>query len=267
LSALFCTPPAFAQSSNQERPLQEVFRTDLVYSQDKGEFQFTTGSSFAWNHGARFFQTPTQAEYGLTDSWQLQVEWDGWQRKSQSGLPSTNGSGDLAVGTKYAFMNIRGSQFHAAVAIDLLIPLGNVDQDLGEGLLIIQPSFILARDFPGFHRAQIFTQSGVAFVHRVKHHADPLDDQPAAHRLILNAGAIFPLHHFILTSELSWQTDRWNHSGVNNELYLTPGAVWKLPARWECAAGISAGLTPQSDPIALLLKFTKEFQLRKNSDL
>jgi hypothetical protein len=265
LSGLSCTPSVFAQSK-QERPLQEVFRTDLVYSQDKGEFQFTAGSSLAWNHGSRRFQTPTQAEYGLTDSWQLQVEWDGWQRRSQLGLPSSNGSGDLALGTKFAFMNIRGSQFHAAFAIDFALPLGNVDQDLGEGLLMIQPSLMLARDLPRLRHAQIFAQSGIAFVRRVRHHLDPLDDEPAAHRLILSGGAFIPLHHFILTSEFSWQTDRWNHSGVNNELYLTSGVVWKLRGHWECAVGISAGLTSQSDPIALQLKLTKEFQLRKNSD-
>ena len=243
-----------------------MFRTDLVYSQDRGELQFTAGSSATWNRAARLFQLPAQVEYGLTDSWQLQVEWDGWQRQAQTALASSNGSGDLSLGTKYAFMNVRRSQFHAALAIDFTLPVGNVDRGLGEGLFTVQPSLILARDLPGFHHIQIFTQSGVAFVHRVKHHSNLLDDEPAAHRLILSGGFFVPLHHAVITSELSWQTDRWNHSGVNNELYLTPGLVWKLTGRWECGVGVSVGLTSMSDPVRLQIKFTREIQTRRNED-
>ncbi len=73
--------------SGRERPLQDVFRTDLVYSQDRGEIQFTTGPGMVWNHGRRLLQFPTQAEYGLTDSWQLQFDWDGWQRQTKRDNP------------------------------------------------------------------------------------------------------------------------------------------------------------------------------------
>jgi hypothetical protein len=256
---------AYAQSG-RERPLQEVFRTDLIYSQDRGEIQFTTGPNIMWSHGLRLVQSPTQAEYGLTDSWQLQFDWDGWQRLTQTGQPSVNGTGDLTVGTKYSFMNVRGSKFHAAIALDFTLPFGSVDRGLGDGLLAIQPSLMLARDIPNYHHVQIFTQSGVAFVHRMKHHLDSLDDEPAAHRFFLSGGFFLPLRHVVITSELSWQTDRWNHSGRDNQIYATSGLVWKFPGRWECGVGVSLGITPTSDPVGLQVKFTKEFQTRRSED-
>jgi hypothetical protein len=74
-----------------------------------------------------------------------------------------------------------------------------------------------------------------------------------------NGGLFVPLRHAVIVTEVSWQTNTWNHNGQINEVDLTPGIVWKLPWRWECGAGASFGLTPTSDRIGLQIKFTREF--------
>jgi hypothetical protein len=249
-----------------ERPLQEVFQTDLVYTQDPGEFQLTAGFGVKRNHGI-LLQWPLQAEYGLTDSWQVQFESDGWRHKTQPGQPTEIGVGDLSLGTKYSFMNIHGSPFHAALSLNIGVPSGSVNQELGEGFLSYEPSVILARDFRGHGNLQVFTQVGISFVQRTQHHRDRADDVPSAHRFQWSGGLFRPFRHVVVTSELSWQTNRWNHGGRDNELYLTSGTVWKLPGRWELGVGVSAGLTPLSDAVGLQVKFAREFQSRNTREI
>jgi hypothetical protein len=256
--AFASAPKAVAQVPREERPLQEVFRTDLVYTQDRGEIQLTTGMRSRWNQGL-LEQWPVQAEYGMTDRLQLQVEWAGWQELRPLGQPSANGPGDVAIGAKYSFMNIRGSAYHAALSFEVVLPSGNTNKDLGDGFLCYTPSLLLARDLSKHRRMQLFTQIGVAFAQRVRHHENFADDAPAAHELEWSGGLFVPLRHAVIVTEVSWQTNTWNHNGQINEIDLTPGIVWKLPWRWECGAGASFGLTPASDRVGLQIKFTKEF--------
>src|SRR5437763_420320 len=82
-----------------DQALQEVFRTELVYTQDRGELQLTTGFSPTWSQST-LLQWPLQIEYGLTNAWQVQIESDGWQRRMQLGQPVVSGLGDLSLGTK-----------------------------------------------------------------------------------------------------------------------------------------------------------------------
>jgi hypothetical protein len=260
--AFLAAPRVAAQMPREERPLQEVFKTDLVYTQDRGEIQLTTGLHTRWNRGP-LLQWLGQTEYGITDRWQLQGEWAGWQEARPWGQPAVSGSGDVSVGTKYSFMNIRGSPFHAAVLFDAVLPSGSLNKDLGEGFLSYTPSLLFARDLPQHHRLQLFTQIGVSFVQRVKRHEDPAQDAPTAHELEWSSGFFVPLRRVVIVSEVSWQTNRWNHNGQINELYLTAGTVWKFPGRWECGAGASFGLTPTSDLIGLQIRFTREFHSRE----
>jgi len=178
-----------------ERPLQEVFRTELVYTQDRGEFQTTAGFSAQSNQGTLLLW-PLQAEYGLTNSRQVQFESGGWQHRIQLGEPTVAGVGDLSLGTKYSFMNIYGPPFHGAVSLNIGVPSGSVNHGLGEGLLSYEPNVHLARDFIEHRNLQVFTQIGISFVQRIQHHRNPADDAPSAH-------------------EFQWSADSSCHSGMS----------------------------------------------------
>lgn len=173
-----------------------------------------------------------------------------------------SGITDLHVGTKYSFLKIHNSNFHAALSFELGLPTGRVDGNLSDGFLEYEPSVILARDFPRLRNLQVFAQTGVGFVQRQKHHADPSDDEPAAHEWNWTGGFFLPLPHVVATTEFAWHTNRWNHGGGQNEVYLTPGAVWKLPGHWECGVGVSFGLTSDAHKVGVALKLTREFQTR-----
>ncbi len=260
LAAVRCV----AQQPDRQ-PVQEVFRTDLVYTQDRGEIQITSGINSVWSHGDRVFAMPVQTEYGLTDTWQLQLEWDGWQHIKPFGDPASAGAGDVSVGVKRSLMNLRRTNSHLALTFDLGLPTGDLAHELGEGLYSAAPSIILAHDFfPHARQLQVFTQTGVELMLGTKW---PSAAGPAPNRFNWSGGAFFVAKRsLILSSELTWQNDRWNHAGRQNTLYATPGTVWKLPLRLELGLGASVGLTPGSERFGVRAQLTREFQPRRAAD-
>lgn len=245
----------------RKQPVQEVFESELVYTQDRGEIQVTTG--FAGRHesaGASVYQWPVQAEYGVTRRLQFGVEWEGPGRIAGDDQVSRHGFMDWHAGAKYSFMNIRNSNFHAAVAAKLGIPTGNVDGGFSEGFMEYEPSVMAARDFPRLRGAQVFFQTGVAFLQRVRRASDAVEEEPDAHEFHWSGGMFIPLHRVVGTAEFAWSTNRWNHGGQANELYVAPGAVWKAPGGWECGFGAAFGITPQADRWTFTMKLTREFE-------
>ncbi len=71
-------------------------------------------------------------EYGLSDAWQIQTEWDGpvWTR-DPSGVV-TSGVGDVSVGSKYVFRCIKGSRYHFSVSADVQFPTGTLPEAADE---------------------------------------------------------------------------------------------------------------------------------------
>ena len=244
----------------KEQPLQEVFQSEVVYTQEKGEVQITVSPTFGKGGGGRLLQTPLSLEYGVTDKWQVELEWQPASFRREAGDEGTaRGTGDLRFGTKYSFMNVRGSSFHSAVGLEVGLPTGSADKGLSEGFVEYEPCFILARDFPKLKGAQLFTQVGVGLLQRPKGRASEDGDEPAAHEFNLNVGGFIPVRHVVLTGELNWQTNRWNHGGQESSLYFTPGLVWHPTRSWEVGVGVPIGLTRGADGFRNIVKFTYEF--------
>lgn len=242
-----------------EQPLQELFLSDTVYPQEKGEFQFTLAPSFRHGRESDRWDVPVSIEYGLSDSWQVELEWAALRVRNPRHGGALAGTGDVEVGTQYSFLNIADSPFHAAARFDVQFPLGDVNRELGEGFIEYQPSVILARDIPQWHNAQLFTQVGFGLVQRVRTPDDRADREPAAHELVWNSGVFVPFSSVVTTLEFSWRNNQWNHGGDENEVYLTPGAVWKLPEDIEVGVGVPFGLNRQSDSIGVITTLTWEF--------
>ncbi|MET0625252.1 MAG: hypothetical protein ABW250_20105 [Pyrinomonadaceae bacterium] len=258
---LAAAPQIDAQEQEKERqPVQEVFQTEMVYPQERGEVQVTFSPTFARGGDRRLFQSPLTIEYGLTDKWQVEVEWQAatFRRQADDG-ETARGSGDLRLGTKYSLMNVRGSDFHTAVGLEVGLPVGNVEKGLGEGFIEYEPYLVLARDLPRLNRAQVFAQVGVGLLQRVKRPRAEDEDEPAAHEFNLNAGVFVPVRRLVVTGEISWQTNRWNHGGDESHLYVTPGVVWHPFGAWEVGVGVPVGLTGGADKFRNVLKLTYEF--------
>lgn len=243
----------------KQQPVQELFQTDVVYPQEAGEWQFTLAPIFRRERAADVSEISASVEYGLTDAWQVGVGWSALVQRDAKNGRTTRGIGDLELGTKYSFLNIGGSSFHAAPRFSVRLPSGNIDKELTEGFVEYDPSLILAKDFPELHNAQLFAQIGLGLVQRVKEPAHVRDRQPAAHQFIWSAGFFVPFERWVPTLEFSANNNRWNHGGEDNQMYLTPGCVWKLFRSAEIGAGVPIGLNRGSASFGIISQFIYDF--------
>jgi len=235
--------------------LQDVFQTELVYPQEKNEFQFTVLPSYHRYSAFQHYQLPFIAEYGITDRWQLGLEWNTFQHNRSDQGNSVNGTGDLEIGTKYGFMNIGNSDFHAAIGFDVGIPLGNGDKELGEGLWEYDPYLLMAVDFPKLNNAQLFGQTGISFVQQKG------IDEPEGNELNMGGGFFIPCKPFIFSSELTWY-----HSKEANQLFYTPGAVLTMKKGWETGLAFPLGLNKQTLNFGITAMITFEFTIERDND-
>jgi len=241
------------------QPVQEVFQTGLVYPQERGEVQLSYTSRFSKGKDRSSLQTPLNLEYGITDRWQIEIEWDAMSRRTKTGEATTSGRGDLSIGTQYSFMNMKGSNFHSAVGFEVSIPTGSIEKELSEGFLEYTPYLILARDLPKLNNMQIFSQVGVTFVQHARRKLGADDDAPAAQKFDVGVGTFMPFGHLVFTSEFNLSTNRWNNGGREREIYATPGVVWRLPGNLEIGVGTPVGLTRDADKFGAILKLVYEF--------
>lgn len=216
--------------------------------------QVTTGAHIEKRHGDNAAGMPLRVEYGITDAFEVELEWEAITGHF-GGADDAVGPGDMAIGARYTAMNLGGSNLHAAGGFELELPTGNADADLGEGAIVYEPFVLLAVDLPTSVPVQLFTQVAVGFVQRI----DGPHDETAAHELFWSSGAFVALGPFRVTTEITWNTNRWN-GGDESALELTPGLVWHPSEAFEVGFGVPIGLTADADPIGAILLFTIEIE-------
>jgi hypothetical protein len=258
---LFSVSCACADESTNKftRPIEELFKTDVIYPEAKGEFQFELAPTFQRAAGGDTWTVPLSMEYGLTSRWQAEAEWNAFVQSNPTGGSTTCGVGDLELGTQYSFLNVGGSLFHVAPRFSIEFPLGDVNKNLSEGFIEYKPAVIVARDFPWLHDTQFFTEVAFNLVQRVKTPSDPDEREPAADGLDWNSGFFVPFSRGAISMEFNWDNNRWNNHGNENQMYLTPGLIWKLPGDVEASVGIPVGLNGDSDRFEIIIHLIVEF--------
>jgi hypothetical protein len=250
---------ATGAANSEKRPIEELFKTDLVYPQEKGELELELASVYQDHSGADTWTLPLSLEYGLTDRWQVEAEWDSLVQRHSRHQPAARGVGDLQIGSQYSFLNIGGSLWHIAPRFSVEFPVGDVNKDLSEGFMEYQPALILARDFPELHHTQFFTEIGASFLKRALTPADKADIQPAAHELDWGTGGFVLFPHAAATLEFNWADNQWNHHGTGDEMYLTPGCLWRAARNVELGLGIPVGLNSGADRFDVTAHMVWEF--------
>lgn len=248
-----------ASTNRVKRPIEELFKTDVVYPQAQGELEVEVASVYQNHAGGDIWTIPLSLEYGLNNRWQVEAEWDSLVQRFPAHQSAVRGVGDLELGTQYSFMDVGGSSFHIAPRFSVELPVGDVNQDLSEGFLEYQPSVILARDFPELHHTQFFTEMGASIVQRVNSPRDTHDAEPAANELNWGSGFFVLFPHAAATLEFNWSNNTWNHHGTENEMYLTPGYLWRVTRKVELGLGLPVGLNNASDRFEVIAHVVWEF--------
>jgi hypothetical protein len=241
---------------DRDQPVQEVFQTELVYPQEKGAFQFTSASTFGRVNTK--FLNELSVEYGLTPAWQIGLQWESFARKTNEDGLISRGSGDLRLGTKYSFMNMRGSNFHSAVGFELGLPAASAKKGISESKIEYEPYVIFAKDFPGLSRLQLFSQLGLTLGHSITR-STTSDDNSDGKTIEWNSGMFVPYRRARFTTEISWSKNT-----KENSLYLTPGIIWKLPRDMEFGVGVPTGLNGDAESVKMIVKLVYEFGGARN---
>jgi hypothetical protein len=216
-----------AEEDEPRQPLQELIRTHIVYPQEAKELQVTFGSVL--DRGTRdSLALPLALEYGLTDAWQVELEWEPLKRVSSSEA-STLDSGDPVLGTQYSFMNVFGSRLHSALGIE-----AGFD---GE----VEPYAAMALDL-GPHGLQVFGDLALQIA--------PLDDTDHEREAEWSAGALLPLARATVAAELNVR-DGGLALRRAREVYVVPSVTLRPAPRWEVAVGLPIGLTRESNRFGL----------------
>jgi hypothetical protein len=255
----YTTSAQQVKSLHYHQYLEDVFMSDLVYPQEKNEFQFTLMPQFQKSNDFQFINIPFNAEFGITDSWQIDFSLN----SIQSIVPhsaSANGIGDLQIGSKYSFMNIGNTNFHAALGFEIGIPL-NKNNDFGNKHISYEPYISLAVDFPGLHQAQLFAMTSLDIFDQGSN--PKAEFEPT--ELNLSGGFFVPFKHIVLTSEFSCNTSKLT-GGNEIQLYYTPGVVLNLPGAWEVGVGFPLGLNRQSNNYGAMAMITLEFNISGKND-
>jgi len=266
LTFLFCSLTAYADEDldterGYKQIVQEVFIGEVVYPQERGEIQFTVAPQFRDNDSEQLLEFPITLEYGITDSWQLELEWVAYARIFPEDDRNKNGIGDLELGTKYSFMNIGGSDFHTALGFEIGFPTGDIDDDISqsEGFIEFEPFIVLAKDLPRLKDSHLFTQVGFSYSNKIRNTEENAGDSDNSFGLLVNAGYIFPIYDFRLTTEFNYEGE-WNGGEREDEIFITPGLIL-VAGDWEFGFGVAAGLSEDSDNYRLIGMITYEFNI------
>lgn len=262
---LFClalNSTALAEEGERHKQfLQEVFQSAVVYPQQAKEVQLIATTRFRASDRRDRTETKMGVEFGITDAWQMELEWAAFVNRDPAAGSNAHGIGDLEIGTKYSFMNIADWDFHAATGFNASFPLGDINKDLTEGFVEYEPFLVLAKDLPSLNNAHLFTHVEMSFLDRSKRHEDPDEDEPGAHEIKWNTGFVIPFGQLRGVSEFNWKNNEWSNGGTTDEMYITPGIVWDLPGTWEAGVGIPVGLTNDADNWRLVGHLIYEFDV------
>jgi hypothetical protein len=254
LIAVLLLPGISAAQEAPAQPLQELFLTELVYPQEKGEIQLMLGTRIDRARADQSTLVPFTIEYGLTDRWQLEAGWDGYSRDDGAPFQGLT-TARLSIGTKYSLMHIAHSGVHAAFGSDVEFPrAGAFADNEGENGVEIEPFVALAVDLPA--HVSIFGSAGASF--EPGEAADLIDSgERPDDRGTISAGMLWAWHWATLAAEYTNRSDGlpWRLEGA---ALLTPSVVVHPHGKWELGVGLPIALRGRHQP-GIALNVVKEF--------
>lgn len=253
LALVFLLPVAAQAQEPAPQPVQELFLTDMVYPQEKGEVQLTIGALVDRTRDDRAALVPLSVEYGLTNHWQVEVSWDGYTQFHSSPLSHLR-SARLGIGTKYSFMNIAHSPVHAAVGLDVEFPDAGAFEDDSESEVEYEPSLSVAADLT--RHVTVFAAGNLSLARSDASallEGERLDDTGT-----LGAGVMVALGRVTVAAEYTSRTDNlpWR---IDGSPLVTPSLTLHPGGHWELGFGVPIGVHEGSHRPGLAMHVIKEF--------
>ena len=212
-------------------PLQELIRTRVVYPQERGEIQITAKSLFDGGPAARSLEFPLGIEYGLTDKWQVELEWSALNRVSSAGESAVE-SGRPSIGSQYSFMNILGSRVHTMVGAEAALDGREVE-----------PYTAFAVDLNS-RGVQLFGDASWEFARGL------VEEDESGREARWGAGMLWPFSAATLATEFEARGDGLALRD-SSEMYVIPSMTLRPAHRWEIGIGLPIGLTGDSNRLGV----------------
>ena len=267
LAILLHVPPASADDDDDAdrhtTPLiEEFFLIESVYPQERGETQLTLGTAHTSGAPEGDGQSGRLGiEYGISDRLQVelsQIVWFDREVIEDDVRASNSGLGDLEIGVKYAFEPAREDGIWVAVGLEITAPVGDVDEELGEGFWVYEPFVIVSRDLGDTTSVTLTLAYGFLDRDAVPEDADEIEAED--NELELGVGIVRAFGpNWRTTMELTYETNELGGDGNEVESYLTPGLVYKGRQGFELGLGASAGLTDDAADWSILGSLSYEF--------
>lgn len=239
------------------RPIEELFLTEVAYAQEAREVQLTLSAFGEKVEESRSGVIQVGIEYGLTDRWELSLDWNALVHQRPRPHRRRTGVGDVELGTKYVVSEAGDASTLVAVGFELGLPAGDPDRGLGEGTIEYAPKILLGHTWEALHGLTALAEVGPEFVQRVR--GDEDEDEGEAHALVLGGGLVLPWSQFAVSLEGRWTNNRWNHHGEENRIEAGPGLHWRPTRSWQVGAGCVFGRDRKTDFVGLHFLILREF--------
>jgi hypothetical protein len=230
-----------AQTTTNEpldRPVEELFVGQTVYTQPQGETQMILSGSQTRSGDIRNTNVIGRAEYGLTDHLQLQAELPLDITDRSSNFTAQTGVSRAQAGATYNFMD-RRDPVAVSAAMDVEVPLGktaDVTGDRPDQGPTFKPALIVAGG-TGIMTVHGSTQAELG--------------QPSK-AINYSIGSMFNLGSWVPTLEMNARSVEKDHP----EFYATPGLYYKFSDRAQLGAGVAVGLNDKSEDAKVMAKFS-----------
>ena len=164
----------------------------------------------------------------------------------------------MEVGIKYAFDENGETGVRVAVGFDIIVPLGDVNNDLGEGFWVYEPFLAVSKDFGESTNLTVSLSYG--FLDRDEYPEDIDDAEPEADEIEVNVGLV---HAFAPawrgTLEVNLETNEQSSKGDETVAYLAPGLIYKGMPEVEIGLAVPVGLTDDSADWGVIGMLSIEF--------
>lgn len=165
------------------------------------------------------------------------VKYDGFDRET--------GFGDVIIGAKYNFMNVK--HIELSVKPFLVLPTGDDNKFLGEGGVGVGAAAIASMEL----NKQLSFDGNLVLKHQET-------DRDSYNEIGVSAAAKYEVTRELkAVAELAISDN--DESGSKTQAFITAGAIYEVQKNFEVDGGIRVGLTSDSEDFALLAGATFKF--------